>query len=130
MIEYFTMCRHWPTRIEDIGLLAHDTLNHHFAMYIDTNIVNKQELNPILFGLSQDLAVTDRLIKLWIEARTIPSDRENIEAIMESYNIAEYDGWELLKTANGCNPGYDNWGFYPTPEDKVNKVWKDKLVWR
>lgn len=130
MIEYFTMCRHWKNATEDIGLLAHDTDNHRFAMYIDTDIVRKQELNPILFGLSQDLAVSDHLIKLWIEARTIPRDRENIEAIMESYNITEYDGWELLKTTNGCNPGYDNWGFYPVTEDKVNSYWKERLVWR
>lgn len=130
MIEYFTMCRYWQGYVEDIGLLAHDTLNHRFAMYIDTNIVKKHELNPILFGLSQDLAVTDKLIKLWIEARTIPRDRENIEAIMESYNIAEYDGWELLKTANGQNPGYDNWGFYAVPEDRVNSYWKERLTWQ
>lgn len=130
MIEYFVMCRHWSDHVENIGLLAHDTQTNHFAMYIDSTVVAKQELNPILFGLSQDLAVTDKLIKLWIEARAIPRDRENIDAIMESYNIPEYSEWELLKTANGCNPGYDNWGFYPISENEIKPQWKDKLVWR
>ena len=130
MIEYYIMCRHWDDYVEDIGLIAYDTVKEVFAMYIDTDIVAKHELNPILFGLSHDLAVNDRLIKLWIEARTIPRDRENIDAIMEAYNITEYNGWELLKTTDGQNPGYDNWGFHTVTDSELLSKWKDKLIWR
>lgn len=130
MTEYFIMCRHWGDKIEDIGVLAHNKLSNTFAMYIDPSIVKRQELNPILFGVSQDLAVCDKSIKLWIEARTIPQDRENIEAIMTAYSIATYNEWELLKTTNGQNPGYDNWGFHDPDNLELLNKWKDGLVWQ
>ncbi len=130
MVEYFIMYRYWPSRMETIGLLAHDIERDMFAMYIDPEKVPTSELNPILFGISHDLEVTDKLIKLWIDARTIPRDRENIEDVLDVYNLDKYSAWKLLVTAGGRNPGYDNWGFYSIEEKKIPPKWKDNLVWR
>lgn len=124
------MCRYWRAKCENIGVLAHNKKANTFAMFIDNKIVDKEELNPILFGVTQDLTVSDRLIKLWIEARAIPPDRENIESILDNYSLNSYDAWELLKTTGGQNPGYDNWGFYPVDENKVPQEWKDGLIWQ
>lgn len=126
MIEYYTMFQYKlnPYSTTDIGLLAYDTDKDKYHMFINPALV-EGALNPILFGLLDDKLPTDRTIRIWIDARTTPPDRLNIAAILQSAGLAEYNGWELLKAAQGRNPGCDTWGFHP--ESSPNPEWIEKL---
>ena len=126
MIEYYTMFQYKlnPYKTKDIGLLAFDTLYNKYHMYIEPTLV-EGVLPPILFGLMDDELPTDRTIRIWINSRTTPTDRLNIAAILRNAGLAEYDGWELLKAAQGRNLGCDTWGF--RPELKPNPEWVAKL---
>lgn len=126
MVEYYTMFQYklGPYQTKDIGLLAYDSAKDKYHMYIDPALV-EGELSPILFGLMDDELPTDRTIRIWIDSRTTPPDRLNIAAILSNAGLAEYNGWELLKAAQGRNPGCDNWGF--RPECNPNPEWIAKL---
>lgn len=126
MTEYYTMFQYKlnPYRTKDIGLLAFDTQFHKYHMYIETALV-EGPLPPILFGLKDDELPTDKTIRIWIDSRTTPPDRLNIAAILRSAGLAEYDGWELLKAAQGRNLGCDTWGFRLEPNP--NPEWIAKL---
>ncbi len=120
MLEYYVLFREFKQQRKEIGLLMYDTDKDRFSMSIDREAAGKP-LPISLFGLSGDKLPDDRRIRNWIDARTIPEDRIGIESILAGLGLTEYDGWEILKAANGMNPGCDNWGFNRT--HKPNEDW-------
>ncbi len=119
------MFREIKQQKQDIGLLIYDTDKDKFGMYIDKKIIGKP-LPVSLFGLKGDKLPDDWRIRNWIDSRTIPEDRIGIEGILAALGLKKYDGWEILKAANGMNPGCDNWGFYRTYEP--NEDWAKKCT--
>ena len=126
MIEYYDVFKNYNDLTGAIGLLAYDTDIDCFSMYIAPDKINRR-LYPTLFGLKGDKEPTDSRVRNWIENRTTPPDRIGIEGILQALNLKEYNGWEILKAANGRNPGCDSWAFSRT--DCPNPDYAKRLTW-
>lgn len=126
MIEYYTVFDEFAHNPHPIGVLAYEPSVDKYSMFIDTTLIDPR-MYPILFGLNGSNHPTDHTIRNWIESRTTPPDRVGIGDILKALNLDEYNGWEILKAANGRNPGYDRWGFVKT--DNPNSEFVNKLTW-
>ena len=114
MKEFYTLYEGYENPVE-IGLLTYDQDSDKFSMFVDSAIINKR-MYPILFGLDGEHNPDDRRIRIWIDSRTTTPDRVGIESILAALDLDHYDGWEILKAANGRNPGCDRWSFIQTAE--------------
>lgn len=126
MIEYYIVYKGSPNNQITIGLLAYDCTRDFYSMYINTSLINSR-CYPLLFGIDGKSYPNDYIIRAWIDSRTMPEDRIGIEKVLKALNLTEYNGWEILKAAEGRNPGCDDWGFKQTDSPDVEYV--SKLVW-
>ncbi len=136
MIEYYIVCRSFDvykqetqmheTKREDIGLLAYDTDSDLYSMYIDKDLVT-DSLPDHLSAVVGDKPPTDRVIRDWINFRTIPEAQAGLEYIIRGLGLSEYDSWEIVKKIHGRDPRHDNWEIYIT--DTPNVAWVEKLTW-
>lgn len=67
--------------------------------YLDTPIS--------LFGFTDNEVTLQKFYK-WVEQRCCPPNRVDIDEVLESFGMKEYNALEIVKRTNGILPGVDD----------------------
>ena len=85
-----------------IGVLMYYEKEHTFLMELaasldewDAPILLSRYVREGIYTIPRDIS------RLWVTARVVPSDRQNIDAILRNHKLRSYDEMKLLEVAEG-----------------------------
>jgi hypothetical protein len=85
-----------------IGILTKEDTKYKIELRSDLHLCQV----PFLFRLGYERGKRkfyNEEVEYWIDNRSIPSNRHNIDEILREAGLKEYDQWELLKAYKGRN---------------------------
>ncbi len=93
----------------DWGIVEYNEKNKQFRLYIRKDTQYKVYpifMQAMVYKQNMFVAEPDLAIQ-WVKERLIPSYRQNIDTILMSLGLSEYDEYELLKAGSGKCPQDD-----------------------
>ncbi len=93
----------------DWGIVEYNEENKQFRLYIRKDTQYKVYpifMQAMVYKQKMYVAEPDLAIQ-WVKERLIPSYRQNIDTILISLGLSEYDEYELLKAGSGKCPQDD-----------------------
>ena len=93
----------------DWGMLEYNERTKQFRLYVRRD--KQYKVYPILLQSlvyrHHTFVMEPELALIWVQERLVPPSRKNIDEILDSVGIPEYDEYELLKAYNGKCPQDD-----------------------
>ena len=103
----------------DWGIIEYNEKTKQFRIYIRKD--KKFKVYPIFMQAMvyrhKRFVIEPDLSMQWVKERLIPSYRQNIDTILSSLGLSEYDEYELLKAGNGKCPQDDIYLKWLTPDE-------------
>ena len=94
----------------DLGILIYDTEEKLFSFKANMNLDNDRLLPYLIYPYdkkNKEYIPIDKAIRLFVQDRVVPEERDDIENILRRLKLPVYDAWAICKMTRGmCMEDY------------------------